>query len=180
MKMNRPTAEVSTSSMADIAFLLLTFFLMTTVIETHKGIPMILPQLTKNDQSWKSRNLFTIQVNGENKFLVEGEPKANLDGIREDIKEFIFNKNGNSLMAESPVKAVISVKTDRATKYETFVKVLDEIMAVYYDIYAERVGMSPAEFRNLDLTIEKNKHIHDLAKSAAPMNISIADPTGVK
>ena len=180
MKTNRPTTEVSTSSMADIAFLLLTFFLMTTVIETHKGIPLILPQLTTNDQPWKSRNLFTIQVNGENKFLIEGEPNANLDGIREEIKEFIFNKSGNASMAESPLKAVISVKTDRATKYETFVKVLDEVMATYYDIYAKRVGMSPVEFRNLDLTIEKNKRLHDLAKSEVPMNISIAEPTRVK
>ena len=61
MTTHRPSAEVSTSSMADIAFLLLTFFLMTTVINNYRGIPMILPQLAKDAMPWNEKNIFSIK-----------------------------------------------------------------------------------------------------------------------
>jgi len=70
------SAVVSTSSMADIAFLLLTFFLITTVIKNDKGLTLMLPPWNNNvtTESVHQRNVFTIQVNSENQFLIEGEP----------------------------------------------------------------------------------------------------------
>ena len=87
MTTHRPSAEVSTSSMADIAFLLLTFFLVTTVIDDHRGIPMILPHLTKDATPWNERNIFSIQINSQNALLIEGEPRQNLSGIKKRNQE---------------------------------------------------------------------------------------------
>jgi biopolymer transport protein ExbD len=180
MTIHRPSAEVSTSSMADIAFLLLTFFLVTTVIDNHRGIPVILPQLARDATPWNEKNIFSIQINSQNEFLVEGEPRNNLLGTKEEIKKFILNNNANPTLSENPEKAIVSLKTDRGTSYESFIAALDEIHAAYLEIYAKRANMSAKEFYNLDLKIASNKIIHDKAKEGVPMNISIAEPTKVK
>ncbi len=179
MNTHRPSAEVSTSSMADIAFLLLTFFLVTTVIDDHRGIPMILPQLFKNPQPVNEKNIFSIQINSQNQFLIEGEPRHNLLGTKEEIKKFILNNNANPALSENPEKAIVSLKTDRGTSYESFIAALDEIHTAFLEIYAKRANMSVKEFRNLDLKIVSNKIIHDKAKEGVPMNISIAEATKV-
>jgi biopolymer transport protein ExbD len=179
MTTHRPSAEVSTSSMADIAFLLLTFFLMTTVINNYRGIPMILPQLLKDPQPVNEGNIFSIQIKSKNAFLIEGKPRQNLLGMKEEIKRFILNNNSNPSLSENPEKPLVSLKTDRGTSYESFIEALDEIHAAYLEIYAERANMSVKEFRNLDLKIASNKIIHDKAKEGIPMNISIAEPTKV-
>ncbi len=178
MNTHRPSAEVSTSYMADIAFLLLTFFLMTTVINNHRGIPMILPQLVVDKPvPHYARNLFSIQINSQNQFLIEGEPKENLLALKDQIKKFILNNSANPALSESPEKAIVSLKTDRGTSYESFIAALDEIHAAYLEIYAERSNMSAKKFRNLDLKVMQNKILHDKAKEGIPMNISIAEPS---
>lgn len=178
MNTHRPSAEVSTSSMADIAFLLLTFFLMTTVINNHQGIPMILPELVIDKPvPPNSRNLFSIQINSQNQFLIEGELKEHLMATKDQIKKFILNNNVNPALSESPAKAIVSLKTDRGTSYESFIEALDEIHAAYLEIYAERSNMSAKKFRNLDLKVMQNKILHDKAKEGIPMNISIAEPS---
>lgn len=180
MTTHRPSAEVSTSSMADIAFLLLTFFLVTTVIDDHRGIPMILPQLAKDATPWNEKNIFSIQINSQNAILIEGEPRQDLLGMKEEIKKFILNNNANPALSENPEKAIVSLKTDRGTSYESFIAALDEIHGAYLEIYAERANTSVKEFRNLDLKIPQNKIVRDKAKEGIPMNISIAEPTKVE
>ena len=93
---NRPTAEIPNGSMADIAFLLLIFFLVTTTIANDKGIAMLLPpkpdpnqpppEVTKND-----RNIFKILANSQDKLLVEDEPLTDVFELREMVKSFILN-----------------------------------------------------------------------------------------
>jgi biopolymer transport protein ExbD len=182
MTTHRPSAEVSTSSMADIAFLLLTFFLVTTVIENHKGIPMILPQVLEEGHPplpWKERNLFTVQINSHNQFLVEGEPRENLNGVREQIKKFILNYGANETLSENPEKALVSLKTDRGTSYQSFIAALDEIQGAYYEIYGERIGVSSEAYRKLDLNNPTHQQLHKKAKEGMPMNISIAEPSRI-
>lgn len=93
----RPLPEVSSGSMADIAFLLLIFFLVTTTIANDKGIAMLLPpkpdpnepppEVNKND-----KNIFKILANSSDQLLVEDEPyKKSMDELKSEVKEFVLN-----------------------------------------------------------------------------------------
>lgn len=171
--------EVSTSSMADIAFLLLSFFLMTTVIKSDKGLTMLLPQwnLEPIPLQLNQRNIFSIQINSGNQYLIEGEIRTNLDGVAEEIRNFILNPNHSPQLSEHPENAVVSIKTDRGTQQRSFIEALDQAQAAYYSIYAQRAGISPREFRELDLSIAQNRKIYEAARQGIPMNISVAEPT---
>jgi biopolymer transport protein ExbD len=178
----RPMAEVSTSSMADIAFLLLTFFLVTTIINNDRGIMLLLPPIIKDipPVPIHERNIFKIQINSADEILIESEPKASLEGLREEIKKFILNNGLDKNSSDSPKEAVVSIKTDRGTSYKVYLAALDEAQAAYYEIYAARVGLSPEEYRKLDTNDGKQKEIYESGKSGIPMNISIAEPTSLK
>jgi biopolymer transport protein ExbD len=175
------SAEVSTSSMADIAFLLLTFFLTTTVINNHKGLVMLLPAWSKNmpTEPINDRNLFTIHVNSENKFLIEEIHRENLQGLRAELKEFILNNGRIKTLSDNPVKAVVSIKTDRNTSHQAFISVLNEVQAAYFEIYAARAGITSKQFRELDLNKTEDRKKYDQAREGIPMNISIAEPTNI-
>jgi biopolymer transport protein ExbD len=175
------SAEVSTSSMADIAFLLLTFFLMTTVIKNEKGLMIMLPGWSPEKQTSEvnKRNLFTIHINSQNSFLVEGIPRKDLSGIRDEIKKFILNNGVDRFSSESPSQAIVSIKTDRTTTHKAFIEALDKVQGAYYEIYASRVNVSIKRFRELDLSKMKEKQIYDKARSGIPMNISVAEPSQV-
>jgi biopolymer transport protein ExbD len=171
------SAEVSTSSMADIAFLLLTFFLMTTVIKNEKGLTLMLPQWNNDPitEPVHQRNVFAVQINSSNEFLIEGEPRNSLAGVTAEIKKFILNNNADPSLSENPEKAVVSFKTDRGTSQRAFIDALDAIQTAYYEIYAARAGITPKAFRELDLTDKEQLKIYDAARKGIPMNISMAD-----
>ena len=175
------SAEVSTGSMADIAFLLLTFFLMTTVINNEKGLTLLLPQWSDEPiiSDKHQRNVFAVQINSENEFLIEGEPRNSLAGVTDEIKKFILNNGVDPSLSVNPEEAVVSLKTDRGTSQQAFVAVLDVIQAAYYEIYAERAGISAKAFRELDLNDKAQKETYDMARTGIPMNISMAEPTQV-
>lgn len=93
---NRPTAEIPNGSMADIAFLLLIFFLVTTTISNDKGIAMLLPPKPDPNQpppeiTENARNIFKILANSQDKLLVEDEPLLDVTELREMVKIFILN-----------------------------------------------------------------------------------------
>lgn len=172
-------AEISASSMADIAFLLLTFFMVTTIISNEKGLALLLPpiQTEPNSKFISERNLFKIQINSNDQLLIEGTPRTNLDGVRDEIKSFVLNEGRDPRSSVSPAKAIVSLKADRGTSHRAFVSVLDEIQGTYYEIYAERVGLSSERYRMLDLNKKSEKKIYDKAREGIPMNISIAEPS---
>lgn len=91
----RGSEEVNAGSMADIAFLLLIFFLVTTQIATNKGLTLLLPPKQEEDEpieiKQKQRNIFKIQVNSENKLLVEEEVLTDVTQIREMVYDFVLN-----------------------------------------------------------------------------------------
>ncbi len=173
------SAEVSSGSMADIAFLLLTFFLMTTVLENERGIILMLPTWSENlpVSDVHERNIFTVHVNAEDRYLIEGIWRHDLQGVKAEIKQFILNDGREKHLSENPGKAVVSFKTDRETSYKAFINVLDEIQGAYFEIYAERTKLSVKEFRELDLNNPAHKKLYDQARKGIPMNISMADPT---
>jgi biopolymer transport protein ExbD len=208
-KSKNKRAEIPMASLADIAFLLLIFFLVTTTIASDKGIALLLPpkpdpnqpppDITKNE-----RNIFKVNVNSSDRVLVEDEPLQDLTKIREMVKEFVLNfgessQESQELLAtlsvsqqnfvrsqgrkrnssDSPTEAVVSFKTDRGTSYEVYIAILDEVMGAYDEIYAERVGISAEEFRSLDKTDPVQSQIYDRAREGIPRNVSIAEPTKI-
>jgi biopolymer transport protein ExbD len=190
--MPRATPEIPNASMADIAFLLLTFFLVTTTIANDKGLSLFLPPPPEaqppEDVKIKEHNMFKIAVNSTDAVAVEGEYMNDISGLKEDIKKFILNNGRDPHSSDSPIKAVVSFKTDRGTTHKRFVEILDIIQSAYNDIYAERAGVTNARWRELsnELNDPESLRIYDMGRGKKPdgtleipMNISIAEPTKV-
>jgi biopolymer transport protein ExbD len=134
---DREDVEIPTSSMADIAFLLLIFFLVTTTINVDTGIGMTLPPKLKPDQQpppVKDRNMFKILVNSQGEVLIDGEMAA-IRNIRERVKGHVLNYGEDPNLSASPSDAVISIKTDAETPYETYIRTLDEVWMAYREIW---------------------------------------------
>lgn len=92
---NKGSQEVNAGSMADIAFLLLIFFLVTTQIATNKGLTLLLPPKQEEDEpieiKQQQRNIFKIQVNSADRLLVEDEPLDDIGQIRDMVYDFVLN-----------------------------------------------------------------------------------------
>ncbi len=179
---SRPTAEINSGSMADIAFLLLIFFLVTTTIASDKGLPMTLPQKQPENAppvEINKRNLLNVLVNSRNQLLVDEEPMA-VEQIKDAVIKFVTNNDVDPKSSESPQKAIISIKTDRGTDYGVYLKVLDAIKAAYHQMRAKHLGITPQEYLSLDPDEPADKEKLELAKQAFPANISEADPSEAK
>ncbi|MGK7391122.1 MAG: ExbD/TolR family protein [Candidatus Cyclobacteriaceae bacterium M2_1C_046] len=176
--MRRANPTINSGSMADIAFLLLIFFLVTTTIIQDKGLTVKLPPVPKEltVQEIHERNIFKVIINSNDKIMVQGDVRKSTEGLRDEVKEFILNHNLNPKLSENPEKAIVSLKTNRGTSYKSFISVLDELQAAYYEIYGGRVNMSANEFRKLDLADLSQKKVYLKARAGIPMNISIAEP----
>jgi biopolymer transport protein ExbD len=170
------TSEIPSSSMADVAFLMLSFFMMTTVIASEKGLTLTLPEWRDQpiEVPLHERNLYKIHINSNEAVMIEGE-FSTLVGLKETVKAFILNNGKDVTSSENPEKAIVSLKTDRGASHQVFVQALDEIQAAYYEIYAERVGMSVTDYRKLSSLIPQERLIIDRAKKGVPMNISLAE-----
>ncbi len=175
MGRNRVKTEVNASSMADIAFLLLIFFLVTTTIDVDKGITVKLPPWSNEEPDnlkLKTRNVFSVLVNARNQLLVRGEP-ASVKELRKRAKEFIINKERRPDLAEKPTKAIISLKNDRGTSYGTYLEVYNELYAAYTELWDDECRKSHGLPYSEDLPFAIRKEI----KSKIPMVLSEAEPT---
>ncbi|MDX1685621.1 MAG: biopolymer transporter ExbD [Saprospiraceae bacterium] len=171
---DRMSNEINAGSMADIAFLLLIFFLVTTTIVEDKGVLVKLPPWSDEPPEitqLNTRNVFSVLVNANNDLLVRDEP-VRIEDLRDRAKEFISNPQKREDLAESPTKAIISLKNDRGTKYETYLSVYNELKGAYNELRNElalkRFGKE-YEF----LSYDRRKQI----RSEIPLVISEAEPT---
>jgi biopolymer transport protein ExbD len=180
--LRRSAAAVDASAMADIAFLLLVFFMVTTVIKDEAGLMLLLPPHMERLEPYPiaDRNLYKVQINSADQLMVNGERRANLAGVKDEIKAFVLNKGEIETLSDNPTKAVVSLKADRGTSHAAFVRALDELQGAYYEIYAERAGISPAQYRELDLRNPDQRIMYNKGREGIPMNISIAEPTEVE
>ena len=169
--------QINSGSMADIAFLLLIFFLVTTTIASHQGLSHKLPPEVTDQTPVHERNLFKVLINSNNEILVEGKEFQSFEILKSDAKKFILNNGKDPKSSVNPEKAIISLKVDRGTKYDTFVEVLDALQGVYYEIYGERVGLTADEFRQLKTLDPEDRAKYLKAREGIPMNISIAEPS---
>ena len=128
--------------MADIAFLLLIFFLVTTTIANDKGLSLLLPpkpdEENKPEIKIKEHNMFKILINSADRLLVEGETLDDPRKIRQMVTDHVMNYGRNPKMSDSPKDAVISFKADRGTTYDLYIKVLNNVQGSDYDMYAVR------------------------------------------
>ncbi|HHC80905.1 MAG TPA: biopolymer transporter ExbD [Flavobacteriia bacterium] len=198
----RETPEINAGSMADIAFLLLIFFLVTTTMDVDTGISRKLPE--KQDPNikppiLKEKNVFEVNVNRRNEILVEGEIYMKIEDLREAAKEFIDNGGGKDENGEEctwcegkkdpassdhPKKAIISLQSDRGTSYGTYIAVQNELVGAYTDLrnrLSEKLyGISYTQLLKDKKNNPKNQAIKDKIdniKKKYPQIISEAEPT---
>ncbi len=171
---DRMSNEINAGSMADIAFLLLIFFLVTTTIDVDKGVLVKLPPWSEEPpevEKMKTRNVYSVLVNAQNQLLVRGEP-ASVETLKDNTKEFIINPKRREDMAEHPTKAIISVKNDRGTSYKTFLEVYNELKAAYNELRNEEAQKRHGkEFQFL------GKDQQRAIRADIPLVISEAEPT---
>ena len=187
----RKTPDINASSQADIAFLLLVFFLVATTMNTDKGITRVLPPIPPEDvkvedQKQKERNVLLVFVNGAGQLMVADE-MIDIRQLKDRAKEFVLNVNDDESMPEKedeeiempdgskwvyPVsKGVISLQTTRDTGYETYIMVQNELTRVFNEI-REDVSMQKFGKSFGELAEDERKVI----TTAVPQKISEAEP----
>lgn len=172
---DRLSNEVNAGSMADIAFLLLIFFLVTTTIDVDKGILVKLPPWSEEDPDitkLKKRNVYSVLVNKDNQLLVRGE-FAEISDLRDNAIEFISNPNRRDDLAEKPSKAIISIKNDRGTKFGTYLSVYNELKGAYNQLWDDLAQKKYGVPYSDDMPREQKREI----KKIIPFVLSEAEPT---
>lgn len=182
--------EINASSMADISFLLLIFFLVTTTMDTDSGITRRLPPPVEDpemDVKVKERNIMNVMINKYDKLLVNGKP-GDIATLKDMTKEFITPRPSDEKAPETEVKeiellgnitlskGVVSLKNDRGTSYATYISVQNELARAFNEMKDE---MSLKYFNQhfADLT-DKDKI--DAINKAVPVRISEAEPEEIK
>lgn len=175
-KKKLPEAEIPTSSMADISFLLLLFFLVSTVIDVDTGIGLVLPEYIPEEEQVvvpiSKDRLATVLVNENGDVLLNNEVIA-IPQISKTLKPRIESK----IDLPSTRKLVVSVKTDRKTNYNLYIMAFDQIKQAYQEVkedYAQRVYGR----RLVDID-ERSEEMKDI-RAKIPESISIAEPEAIK
>ena len=189
MGKKRKVPAVNASSSADIAFMLLLFFLMTSSMDTDKGLPRRLPPPVPKDQKddadvdIRKRNLLVVLINSNNQILC-GDEFVEMEQLKDKVKEFIANPNNDEHLPEKvevdvpyfgkrmvTKNHVISLQNDRGTEYQAYIDVQNEIAAAYNEL---RNDISREKFGKLiaDLAPDQQEAVQDIY----PQKISEAEP----
>jgi biopolymer transport protein ExbD len=170
----RGLPEINAGSMADIAFLLLIFFLVTTTMDIDTGIARKLPPIPEEEQEpppeSRKKNIYEVLINSNNQLLVEGE-LAEISQLKDGAKKFINNNGADPASSESPHKAIISLQNDRGTEYVTYIRVQNELVAAYNEL-RNSASLNKFGERFSDLNKIQQKEI----KKMYPQKISEAEP----
>jgi biopolymer transport protein ExbD len=173
---DRGPGEINAGSMADIAFLLLIFFLVTTTMKVDKGLLVKLPPWPKNEDEIENvevedRNTLKILINSRDQLLVEGD-ELRIEQLKKKTKRFIANPHNRQDFSESPQKAVVSLKNDRGTSYDMYIQVYNELKAAYNELRNEKAQEKFGK-PYTKLNKEQTNEIRDIY----PIKISEAEPT---
>jgi len=178
----RGVPEINAGSMADIAFLLLIFFLVTTTMDVDSGISRKLPPMPEENveiPEIHKRNIFVVLINKNNKILagigsptniIEMNGDGSISSLKDDVKTFITNNGGNPNSSDSPDKAVVSLQNQEGTSYKTYIQVQNELTKAYNELRDEKSNVDYGkDFNRLDN--EEQKKIKDFY----PMKVSEAE-----
>jgi biopolymer transport protein ExbD len=172
----RAAPEINAGSMADIAFLLLIFFLVTTTMDVDKGLARKLPPIQEDMPDMppiKKRNLFSVLINSNNDMLVNGEYMT-IKELRAAAKKFVSNNGADPESSENPQKAIVSLQNDRGTSYNIYIAVQNELAAAYRELRDEE-AMRKYGKKYESLGEEEQKDIAGIY----PLNISEAEPVNL-
>jgi biopolymer transport protein ExbD len=180
--------EINASSMADIAFLLLIFFLVTVTMDVDTGITRKLPPPVEDDSKvdLNQRNIFEVLVNSANMLLVEGK-EGNLLTLKDETKNFFLNPTDDPTLPEKKLeqidligdvyvsKGVISLKNDRGTSYEMYIKVQNELTRAFQEMRDE-LSVDKFGVKYDDLTDPEKQ---EAVQAVIPIAISEAEPEDI-
>jgi biopolymer transport protein ExbD len=193
----REVQEINAGSMADIAFLLLIFFLVATTMDIDTGISRLLPPMPEDeeqedDQEIRERNVFVVLINKDDQLFVEREV-IEVSELKEKTKEFFVNPNDEADLSEKrPAtvdffgdimvsKGVISLRNDIGTSYGKYISVQNELASAVNELRNE-VCMQEfgRKYEDLDPLNPTEKSMIDAIKKVYPMAISEAEPRVTK
>lgn len=195
----RKTPEINAGSQADIAFLLLIFFLVATTMNTDTGIARVLPPMPPEDQEQeevkvKDRNLFLVLISGSGKIMagaISNQEQIDLSQLKDRAKEFIVNPLDADNLPEKVAKeielpdgskwtypvseGVISLQTTRDTDYQSYIMVQNELTRAFNEVRDE-VAMRKFGVKYTDLPEEERNAV----AKAVPLKISEAEPRNIQ
>ena len=184
--MAKSTPSLNTTSSADIAFLLLIFFLVSTTMDVDKGLDRRLPPMPDENQKQQDvkvnrRNIVVVRINAQDRILAGGTP-MDVTQVKDKIKEFILNPTNSESLPENiegfgqyaVSKGVVSLQNDRGTSYNAYLKVQNEIVRAFNEIRDE-FAMQNFGSKYADLDEEKMK----IVRTAIPQSISEAEPKDI-
>ena len=188
--MGKKTPEINSSSTADIAFLLLCYFLMTTTMDQDMGLqrrlpPMPDPNQKVEDQKVNRRNIIVVKINSADRLLAGTEP-MHVSLLKDKIKEFLSNPATDPNLPEKEEieiegfgpcmvsKGVISLQNDRGTSYQAYIAVQNELVKAVNELRDE---FSMANFGKLYSKLNDDEA--EVVRKAVPQNISEAEPKDV-
>jgi biopolymer transport protein ExbD len=186
--MAKKVPGINAGSMADISFLLLIFFLVTTSMSVTSGLsrklpPPLPPGAEQPDVEINKRNVFVVLINSNNQIMAQGQ-LVHIRDLKQKAKEFILNEfNSPDLPAvtteEIPLLGkvnvtkdhVISLQNDRGTDYQAYLEVQNELVAAYNEL-REELAMKKFSTHYEALPEEKQEAI----QKVFPQKISEAEP----
>ncbi len=187
--MAKKTPEINASSTADIAFLLLTFFLMTTSMNVDSGLfrrlPPYQPDVEQNPPKYAKRNILQVLVNRNNQLAINGEI-ADVSTLKDRTIEFILNPENREDLPQKEMKTIdmfgpvevskgiVSLQSDKGTSYEMYIAVQDQLTAAYNEMRNMKANEKWGKDFN-DLSPEQQEAVRDVI----PMAVSEAEPKNI-
>ncbi len=188
--MARKTPGLNTQSTADIAFLLLCYFLMTSTMDQQSGLQRRLPPMPDQNQKTEDtkvnkRNIIIVKINSSDR-LFAGDQLLDVSQLKDKIKEFITNPNNDPNLPEREMKniegygeypvskGVISLQNDRGTSYRAYIAVQNELVKAINEVRDNFCKQNYGKAYTF-LTEDQQK----IVREAIPQNISEAEPKDV-
>lgn len=188
--MARPAGDINAGSMADIAFLLLTFFMMVTTMDTETGIQRRLPPMPDENQIEQAeqinkRNIMVVLINNNDRLFAGGQEMP-IVMLKDKVKEFLTNPANLPDLPERREKeiegfgpymvsrALVSLQNTRGTSYKAYIEVQNELVKAFNEVRDEFAMQNFG--KKYDLLDEDQQRI---ARDAVPMNLSEREPRDV-
>lgn len=188
--MARPTPELNASSMADISFLMLIFWLTTTTMNSDKGLQRRLPPIPPEDQKTedikvKERNVIQVKIN-QNDRIIAGGQIIEIDQLKDIVADFIGNPTNSETKPEKEMKniegfgecevskGVVSLQNTRGTSYNSYLMVQNELAKAFNQL---RDDFAKSKFGKDYASLDEDHQ--KIVRDAVPLSISEAEPKDI-